>query len=142
MNRNDDPELWDLLGKQRLADPGKMFSRDVLRRIRTGNIVQERRSSWWSRLLPSRQSPLSWIPSASLAAACVVLAAIQIIPGADPNIGSLETRIASATHSAATDDLWSASAIEVIPGDETELMAKVDSPESLSDDQILALLVY
>jgi hypothetical protein len=52
MDRNDDQQLWDLLGSSRAPEPSAFFSRNVLRRMREESVS---RPGWlrWRRLLPA-----------------------------------------------------------------------------------------
>jgi hypothetical protein len=54
MDRNDDQQLWDLLGSSRAPEPSPYFSRDVLRRLREESSARPGFAGWlnWRRLLP------------------------------------------------------------------------------------------
>jgi len=69
MKREDDQELWDLLGKSAAPEVSPFFARNVLREIRA-------QSDWRNRLAPWF-SPRRLIPATAVAAA-VVAAAIAI----------------------------------------------------------------
>ncbi len=54
MERNDDKELWDLLGSSRAPEASPFFSRNVLRRLREDSFETSARRPWfsWRRILP------------------------------------------------------------------------------------------
>jgi hypothetical protein len=54
MKREDDEQLWDLLGRQTGPDVSPFFARDVLRRIREqpSRLVQLRAWFSWRKLVP------------------------------------------------------------------------------------------
>jgi hypothetical protein len=54
MDRNDDQQLWDLLGSSRAPEASPFFSRDVLRRLREESPSRHGFARWlsWRRLLP------------------------------------------------------------------------------------------
>src|SRR4051812_41305029 len=54
MERNDDRQLWDLLGSSHVPDPSPFFSRNVLRRLREESFSRPVLRGWlsWRRLLP------------------------------------------------------------------------------------------
>ena len=64
MRREDDPELWDLLGKTAQPVLSAFFARNVLRQIRQENSWRERLLLW---LRPKRL-----IPAAGFAVALIV----------------------------------------------------------------------
>ena len=55
MERQDDPQLWDLLGHSKTLEPSPFFARTVLRAIREETPSSSGISSWfqWRRLVPS-----------------------------------------------------------------------------------------
>jgi hypothetical protein len=54
MDRNDDQQLWDLLGSSAAPGPSPFFSRNVLRRLREESSSRSGFAGWlsWRRLLP------------------------------------------------------------------------------------------
>jgi hypothetical protein len=54
MKREDDEQLWDLLGKAPQAEFSPFFARNVLRRIREAPSWSVRARSWlsWRKLVP------------------------------------------------------------------------------------------
>jgi hypothetical protein len=54
MKREDDEQLWDLLGRAAEPPVSPFFARNVLRRIREGSRWSQRARTWFSlrRLLP------------------------------------------------------------------------------------------
>jgi hypothetical protein len=63
MNRDDDQQLWDLLGRAKQLQPSPFFARNVLREIR-----QEPR---WKATLRSWLAPRRLAPAAGLAVAVI-----------------------------------------------------------------------
>ena len=55
MQREDDQELWDLLGSAAQPSISPFFSRNITRRIRGESASRSRGRSWfsWRRLLPA-----------------------------------------------------------------------------------------
>jgi hypothetical protein len=54
MNREDDHQLWDLLGKSARPEVSPFFSRNLLRRVRSGEAETGRRTRFlWRRILPA-----------------------------------------------------------------------------------------
>ena len=55
MNRDDDKELWDLLGRAGAPQPSPFFARNVLRRVRQQPRWQAQLRTWlgWRRLVPA-----------------------------------------------------------------------------------------
>src|SRR5207302_1738123 len=47
MNREDDPKLWDLLGRAQKVEPSPFFARNVVRAIR---LRQPEKAQWIGRL--------------------------------------------------------------------------------------------
>jgi hypothetical protein len=74
MKREDDQELWDLLGKTEAPKLSPFFARNVVRQVRTETAE---RTSFWSWLRPRVLVP------ASAAAAAILLAAVATfgLPG-------------------------------------------------------------
>lgn len=68
MNREEDPELWDLLGRVQALEPSPFFARNVLRELRNMPV----RLSWWERLRGRRVL----IPTFAAAAALLITVAI------------------------------------------------------------------
>ena len=66
MNRDDDPQLWDLLGKSAAPQPSPFFARNIAREVR-----QQRSSS-------GRWLNLRWLAPAVGVAAVIVAGAIAI----------------------------------------------------------------
>jgi hypothetical protein len=54
MQRDDDQQLWDLLGSAAQPSVSPFFARNVLRRVREEPAQESRLPSWlrWRRLLP------------------------------------------------------------------------------------------
>jgi hypothetical protein len=55
MEREDDPQLWDLLAHSHPPEPSHFFSRNVLRAIREEPSSSRYPSAWlsWRRLVPA-----------------------------------------------------------------------------------------
>ena len=55
MNREDDPQLWDLLSHSKVAEASPFFARNVLRAIRQESQPRNPIASWFElrRLIPS-----------------------------------------------------------------------------------------
>jgi hypothetical protein len=55
MERQDDPQLWDLLGHSKTPEPSPFFARNVLRAIRAEKPSPQGVASWFQlrRLIPS-----------------------------------------------------------------------------------------
>ena len=55
MERQDDPQLWDLLGYSKTPEPSAFFARNVLRRIREEEPSRGGFTAWlgWRRLIPT-----------------------------------------------------------------------------------------
>lgn len=55
MNREDDHQLWDILGHARQPEVSPFFARDVLRKIRQEPDRKNKLHSWltWRRLVPA-----------------------------------------------------------------------------------------
>jgi len=66
MKREDDQELWDLLGKSSAPTVSPFFARNVLREIRQERGWRERLHEWWA---PRRLIPAGAIAIAMIAAA-------------------------------------------------------------------------
>lgn len=63
MNRDDDPQLWDLLGKAPAPEPSPFFARNVIREIRQHGPARSPLFGWLS---------LRWlIPAAGVAAVLI-----------------------------------------------------------------------
>ena len=69
MNRNEDPQLWDLLGRSKGSIPSPFFARDVVRVVRSQSGKGQGLRTWFS--LPQLVPALS-------AAAAVAIAAFTI----------------------------------------------------------------
>jgi len=54
MNREDDPKLWDLLGRAQKVEPSPFFARNVVRAIR---LRQREKARWVGWLNPRRIVP-------------------------------------------------------------------------------------
>ena len=53
MDREDDQQLWDILGSAATPEVSPFFARDILRRVRMESDQTSRRSRFlWRRLLP------------------------------------------------------------------------------------------
>jgi hypothetical protein len=64
MKREEDPELWDLLGKSSDSVLSPFFARNVLRKVRQESSWRDRVSSWFR--------PKRLIPAAGVALALIV----------------------------------------------------------------------
>src|SRR5437868_7523719 len=55
MNREEDPKLWDLLGRAQKAEPSPFFARNVVRAVRLAQQEKPHRIAWLSlrRILPT-----------------------------------------------------------------------------------------
>jgi len=55
MNRDEDPQLWDLLGRSKGSTPSAFFARNVVRIVRSQPETSEGLSGWFSlrRLVPA-----------------------------------------------------------------------------------------
>ena len=55
MNREEDPQLWDLLSRSKVAEPSPFFARNVLRAVRQERLHTGTIASWFQlrRLIPS-----------------------------------------------------------------------------------------
>jgi hypothetical protein len=55
MNRNEDPQLWDLLGRSKGSTPSPFFARNVVRVVRSESEKGQGLSAWFSlrRLVPT-----------------------------------------------------------------------------------------
>jgi hypothetical protein len=55
MNRDEDPQLWDLLGRSKGSTPSPFFSRNVVRVVRSDSGKKQGLSAWFSlrRLIPA-----------------------------------------------------------------------------------------
>ena len=69
MHRDDDPQLWDLLGKSAAPQPSPLFSRNVIREIRKQQAVRPRLSAWLN---------LRWLAPMAGVAAVLVAGAIAV----------------------------------------------------------------
>ena len=84
MKREDDQELWDLLGQAAQPKVSPFFARNVLREIRSGD-----ESSTWRRWLYPRRL----VPATGLAAVLIALAIVRmstpVHPRTDPSMDSV-----------------------------------------------------
>ncbi len=55
MNREEDPQLWDLLGRSKGATPSPFFARNVVRAVRTETPEKHGLKAWFNlgRLVPA-----------------------------------------------------------------------------------------
>ena len=55
MERQDDPQLWDLLGHSKTREPSPFFARNVLRALREEKPSRSGLPAWlgWRRLIPA-----------------------------------------------------------------------------------------
>ncbi|HEY2103648.1 MAG TPA: hypothetical protein VGH08_10390 [Chthoniobacterales bacterium] len=55
MNRDDDPELWDLLGQAEEVEPSPFFARSVLRALRRDQPEKRGFAGWiaWRKIVPT-----------------------------------------------------------------------------------------
>jgi hypothetical protein len=77
MNREDDEQLWDLLGAARRPEASPFFARNVLRQIREGGLGSR---TWlsWRRLIP-----VSGIVAATVAIFIAYTFSFRPSPGGD-----------------------------------------------------------
>jgi hypothetical protein len=68
MNREDDPKLWDLLGRVQKVEPSPFFARNVVRAIR---LRQREKARWVGWVNPRRIVPTL---SAAVAALLMITA--------------------------------------------------------------------
>jgi hypothetical protein len=70
MNRDEDPQLWDLLGRSKGSTPSPFFARNVVRVVRSQSRKGQGLRSWFGlrRLVPAALS----------AAAAVAIAAFTV----------------------------------------------------------------
>lgn len=86
MNREDDHELWDLLGKSAQPGVSPFFARNVLREVRQQKNWMDHARAW---LRPRR-----FIPAAALAAVLVVSAlSLHLLPFDTDNPPEMVTKI-------------------------------------------------
>lgn len=105
MERQDDPQLWDLLGQSKTLEPSPFFARNVLRAVRDEQSTPSAIASWFElrRLIPT---------FSALAAIVVAIFAFQSLhnyrarPVGEPMIASAEMADVEATD------------LEVLSGDE------------------------
>jgi hypothetical protein len=69
MNRDDDRQLWDLLGKAAAPQPSPFFGRNVLREIRQQQLSRSSILSWLS---------LRWLAPAAGLAAVIIAGALAV----------------------------------------------------------------
>jgi hypothetical protein len=78
MRREEDQELWDLLGHVEPTRVSPFFARDVIRRLREEPRVFDQLRTWFS---------LRWlIPTSALAAAIVAAITMMQRPGSQPPV--------------------------------------------------------
>ena len=55
MNRDEDPQLWDLLGRSKGSTPSPFFARNVVRVVRSQSVRRQGLSAWFNfrRLVPA-----------------------------------------------------------------------------------------
>ena len=55
MNRDEDPQLWDLLGRSKGSTPSPFFARNVARAVRSQSAQAQGPRAWFSlrRLVPA-----------------------------------------------------------------------------------------
>ena len=87
MNRDEDPQLWDLLGRSKGATPSPFFARNVVRVVRGQSLEGQGARPWLSlrRLVPAL--------SAAVAVA-IIMFTVQALHHQDrssqPNLASAE----------------------------------------------------
>ena len=66
MNREEDPQLWDLLGRAKSATPSPFFARNVVRAVRGQSGNRERLFAWFSlrRLIPALSTVVAVVVTA------------------------------------------------------------------------------
>jgi hypothetical protein len=85
MKREDDQELWDLLGKVEPATVSPFFARNVLRRVREERTWRDRLATW---LRPRRLIPATTVAAALVAAASLTFQKTNrapVLPEATPD---------------------------------------------------------
>ena len=94
MNREDDRQLWDLLGHSRVPEPSPFFARNVVRAIRNGAAPRSPLLSWFN---------LRWLVPSFSAVAALVVAIFTIhslyrpVARTSPRIAVLNTPSATAS---------------------------------------------
>jgi hypothetical protein len=78
MNREDDEQLWDLLGTARRPEASPFFARNVLRQVRAEADRAPRRWLSWRRLIP-----VSGIVAATAAIFVAYTFSFRPAPGSD-----------------------------------------------------------
>jgi hypothetical protein len=105
MERQDDPQLWDLLGHSKTPEPSPFFARNVLRALREEKPSSGRIVSWfqWRRLIPSLSA---------VAAAVVAVFTLHTLHNArSPRAGESIAAAGSSEAELATD-------LDVLSGDD------------------------
>jgi hypothetical protein len=66
MNREEDPQLWDLLGRAKIATPSPFFARNVVRAVRSQSRSGEGLFAWLSlrRLIPALSTVIAVVVTA------------------------------------------------------------------------------
>ena len=79
MNREEDPQLWDLLGRSKGAAPSPFFSRNVVRAVRTEIPERDGLSGWFNL----RRLILAFSAAAAVAIALFTFQVLhhQVSPG-------------------------------------------------------------
>jgi anti-sigma-K factor RskA len=73
MNRDEDPQLWDLLSRSKGPTPSPFFARNVVRVVRSESEKGQGLSAWFSlrRLIPAL--------SAAVAAVAIAAFTVQVL---------------------------------------------------------------
>src|SRR2546430_13923684 len=88
MNREEDPQLWDLLGRSKGAAPSPFFSRNVVRAVRAEIPERDGLSAWFNlrRLVPAF--------SAAAAAVAIAVFTFQVLHHqVSPRRGSITVEV-------------------------------------------------
>src|SRR5438105_13692757 len=86
MNREEDPQLWDLLGRSKGAAPSSFFARNVVRAVRAEIPERHGLTGWLSRRL---------VPAFSAAAAiAIAVFTFQVLHHqVSPRLGSITVEV-------------------------------------------------
>lgn len=105
MNREDDPQLWDLLSRSEPARPSPFFARNVLRAVRNDSAQESVFAGWLT--LRRFAGPLS-----AVAAIIVAVSAVQVV--------HYRQRAALRGHMFASQDPEMAADLDVLTADDDD----------------------
>lgn len=138
MNKNDDKQLWDLLGKAGNTSPNPMFTQNVLRAIRQEEARQEEKSPWWKTCLDlfTRSTPRKLATGMTAIAALFLCYGILPSSVESPASYSQELAAVEATVQALQGDTGDTS------GDSNSTLVEMAScyTDDMSDDEMAYLL--